>query len=882
MTARNRSLLWTAVAEALRTRSRNPSLRRSQRRSLEFIAERLPHHGVLVADEVGLGKTRIACEVMAAVMECGGRTAVVVPPGLIYQWEAEFERFITMNPRRDVRHLRRFEDLFGGSFPILTRNRLALISHQFRVPVIRANSPTRHRLPWMVRWCLGERWFGATGWQAGCADREEEWAAAEHLARWLSQDVEDMLRDLPDLRPWHEEHRRLPEKIRGEAGRPLLGKLMGSLIGPVDLLVIDEAHKSRDDAKQPYKLLGRLLQDILVRSKASRSLALTATPVELNVDQWHDLLERVGFPRHHTASAGIGEAIAGFGKALRQASEAPDVPERLERLETASARFTEALRGIVCRRRRIREPDMLALLKKMRDARLDATGAHPHRQYSVEPILLESLTEEWRHAAVALEAAGAASRGAGDGTSSRRIDSRYPSGLPCFDVEVDAPPKPPAQADADAAKSYRAQYWRHVAQQAVTTPAHAGDNPLWRHPRVRAALARIEHWLGTECAGTPEKVLVFGRFTAPMKALQTMVNARHVVRCLDRGQPVLVHHDLRLGALLAAYAELRREDETKKEEEKKTLTGTLAGRELSDEALLDMADVAHKTYGDLRDSLARTVQEEFLSTLPGASLVKQLNRKQVGLVLRQLRTDVLDHLLTASRVPKSTRAPIIRDVAREVWIGYLRGSLDPHAPRQEAEEAAARRKDDDDGDLNRSAGTLCPDTFVDLVVGGEEAGQHSQLCRLMDGEMAQSRRRMVQTAFNRTYSYPRVLIAQSMVGREGLNLHEACRVVLLFHPEWNPAVMEQQIGRVDRIGSRWERLADVWKRGKLAKFPYLHVESLVFQGTYDQYQHDRLEQRRKAMNAQLFGALLDERVLDRVPSRWRQRLADAAPDFTKH
>ncbi len=264
-----------------------------------------------------------------------------------------------------------------------------------------------------------------------------------------------------------------------------------------------------------------------------------------------------------------------------------------------------------------------------------------------------------------------------------------------------------------------------------------------------------------------------------------MVNARHVVRCLDREQPVLVHHDLRPGALLAAYAELRREDETKKE--KKTLTGALAGRELSDEALFDMADAAHKTYGDLRESLGRTIQEEFLSTLPGASLVEQLDREQMGRVLRQLRTDVLDHLLTASMVPESTRAPSIRTLAREVWTGYLRGSLDPHAPRQEAEEAAARREDDGDGDdLNRSAGTLCPDTFVDLVVGGAEAGQHSQLCRLMDGDMAQARRRMVQTAFNRTYSYPRVLIAQSLVGREGLNLHEACRVVLLFHSEWNP------------------------------------------------------------------------------------------------
>jgi hypothetical protein len=51
------------------------------------------------------------------------------------------------------------------------------------------------------------------------------------------------------------------------------------------------------------------------------------------------------------------------------------------------------------------------------------------------------------------------------------------------------------------------------------------------------------------------------------------------------------------------------------------------------------------------------------------------------------------------------------------------------------------------------------------------------------------------------------------VGREGLNLHESCRIVVQFHAEWNPAVIEQQIGRVDRKGSRCEQLAQAWLEG---------------------------------------------------------------------
>lgn len=52
-------------------------------------------------------------------------------------------------------------------------------------------------------------------------------------------------------------------------------------------------------------------------------------------------------------------------------------------------------------------------------------------------------------------------------------------------------------------------------------------------------------------------------------------------------------------------------------------------------------------------------------------------------------------------------------------------------------------------------------------------------------------------------------------------------------PEWNPAVV-QQIGRVDRVGSRWEQLvaaadAQVWREAP----PRIEILPIVFKGTYD-------------------------------------------------
>jgi superfamily II DNA or RNA helicase len=46
-----------------------------------------------------------------------------------------------------------------------------------------------------------------------------------------------------------------------------------------------------------------------------------------------------------------------------------------------------------------------------------------------------------------------------------------------------------------------------------------------------------------------------------------------------------------------------------------------------------------------------------------------------------------------------------------------------------------------------------------------------------------------------------VLLATDAAG-EGLNLHEACRLVINLELPWNPMRLEQRIGRVDRIGQR--------------------------------------------------------------------------------
>jgi ERCC4-related helicase len=76
--------------------------------------------------------------------------------------------------------------------------------------------------------------------------------------------------------------------------------------------------------------------------------------------------------------------------------------------------------------------------------------------------------------------------------------------------------------------------------------------------------------------------------------------------------------------------------------------------------------------------------------------------------------------------------------------------------------------------------------------------------RLANGEVRQETRRRLLLTFN-TPLFPEILIASSVMA-EGVDLHLNCRYVIHHDLCWNPSTLEQRSGRVDRIGSKAERL----------------------------------------------------------------------------
>jgi len=89
-------------------------------------------------------------------------------------------------------------------------------------------------------------------------------------------------------------------------------------------------------------------------------------------------------------------------------------------------------------------------------------------------------------------------------------------------------------------------------------------------------------------------------------------------------------------------------------------------------------------------------------------------------------------------------------------------------------------------------------------------------------------------------SSPLVLIA-SPKAQEGIDLHHYCRHVVLFDLTWNPAAMEQRIGRVHRLGG-------IRKAGEKVIVVYCFQN-----GTYEQVMATRVQQRCEMMRV-LLGA----------------------------
>ncbi|NMV37877.1 helicase-related protein [Ralstonia insidiosa] len=862
----------------------DPLWRANQHASLRWMAQRLREEpGVLVADEVGLGKTRLAVALAVCVAASGGRVAVLIPPGLAYQWQDEelpgflkhlSELSLPWLPN-DLPHrfLRTYADLFANEnddedagnsgdnspYPLADAFPILFISHGFGLPPVgKVVNQELWALPYLARKAAGFDAYGAG--KLLVSPMQER--AAQYIGERGSAGLRRRLGAATLGKP-------APETFKDDQRAELFQDMIGELLGDFDLLIIDEAHKSRAGAtlslaeKQAQgKLrsrLTKLIDRILMpdsRAKPSKRVALTATPMELGVDQWKAIFSRLGLGADRIVTlSGVVERYANAVDELRSGSQ-----DEITELREAAGEFQRKLRDIVTRRLWRDHP----LVKRYAELPGVPNSAHPHREYITHSLAPASLRPDERRKLALSEALAAAARGASVGHELKTAGIRFSQALPHLPEALrnaDGEGKKLDKGDeavtvvgsvedpATQARLQRCEYWRTVAE--LEDSEQLGDvgvDPrfaLQWHPRVREAVRLIEELAGGRKG---EKVLVFGEYLASLHALNRSLNIRHYLRHMRDEKPIPLPLGVR--AVDPDMQRWRLDPEFG--------LSTMSAQQFATKAEAFTTQYERERE-QLRNVCSRVVEE--------AGLDSKLSVEQIGVLTTWLVQQLcVEDQLWAVDVPDE------RDSVRTEARNRLASLRDPD-PLEDTDEQKANR---DVLSWSRIVDQLKDD--LQRNERGDYVFRMSPFAQLMIGDTPQATRRARQGTFNHPSLNPRVLLGQASVMSEGLNLHRACRTVVLFHLDWNPGRIEQQIGRVDRQNSAWMIACEDALQNRVTP-PKLEVYTLAVQGTYDDLRSSVVQERIDLLRAQLFGEVLPLERLVQLPPQSQKLISDIRIDF---
>ncbi|MFG1285138.1 helicase-related protein [Xanthobacter autotrophicus] len=860
---------WDRVAEMLNAQAAKAEdlgdekalLDEGQRASIRVIAGRLREgrRALLVADEVGMGKTRIAAALIDAVRQCGGRTAIVMPAGLGAQWQAElrlfdssdrtllplrsYESFIRgfgsdgdddlaagWQKRRDerLRDRRQQRELPNGNW---RDEKILMISHAFAR--MSFPEPANGDLPWR-RELMPALEALSKGRRRNMRDGGRGERRSTHRAAHAALETFDIQSlQIGPARDW----RRVSSEEYRRAVLPVIGRALGRF----DLVVIDEAHKARGEESSLSRILGPLIWEC----EDPFRLGLTATPVELDADQWRNTLKRLVAPQgaatddgaDDNALSALEKPISDYATTAKRLQTEPLCEALVAKFEQDAKAFSDALGPYVIRRDKRSDKELVAFREK------HGVDYRDIRTVSVAPA---EMGRDWLRAFCAAETLSILPQ-TDRSMKRRRLTIETGHGLDKLILE---PGATEAVSDLD--------FWSRNA----LLPEGAN---IFEHPAIRAAVKTIE-------AATAEgrKVLVFGTLVSPLQALTRLLDARAMLRHLAEGRhwPARRVHAGTEDALRAA---LRAPD---------CPSGAPASIDEVSRLLEERYGAVHRKRRAGLRAMHREIIARARDGHESAMLILQIwPEGDPGELFGESRTalflEALEGRLARRPQARGTGEPIDWTAAQLLQEAQaLISELTEGAGDGFAEERS-------DGTLSRDASLLqlLSSHLVDY------SGHEGNFARLLYGQTPPQTRRLLQAAFNREGSWPMVLVAQSTVGREGLNLHEECRTVVLLHAEWNPGVVEQQIGRVDRKNSRFlkDYHAGVWRKNGLSP-PRIEIHCIQMDGGYDSHHWAVLRERWASLRAQLHGDVVATK--DRAQDRTNAELADlikrlerATPDF---
>jgi ERCC4-related helicase len=800
-----------------------------QRRTAAEILRRFDRWpGIVLADEVGLGKTYVALAVavsVAARPDNEGPVVVMVPSSVGPKWPREWDTF-KEKCLRDGPEVRATPETItsGSDFfkllddPVSRSHDIVFLSHRaltaslkdplvqlaivrkalsrpslraqraafprwasrvlrsgnaLREPVVAALMQTPPR-----RW--GRAWASAT--DEPLDDDPVPEAILDALDRIDLSTLVEACRGIP-LRT----SPRLTERLRdvGIELRRAVNAVWAEGLRLADLhlplLILDEAHH----AKNPGTMLAKLFSDSADRDEAEllsgpladvfdRMLFLTATPLQLAHRElievlrrfegirWRDL-DRVAYAKQidnleqaldSTQAASLRLDRVWGSLAPKELADAPgewwERPKGVELPPTlaAVADHVSEVRRRVGAAERLLRPLVIRHSRSGRDNRRQVLSGRAisdptdpgRRGLGIEG----SATLPFLLAARAQSLVLAEGRRGG-----KRGRALFAEGLASsFEAYAKTRTCEPGEDVIDDAKrgpvaAHTQEIEWYLKQIELALPSE--DQGVWsEHPKISATVNRaVELWQADE------KVLVFCFYRATGRALR-----EHISRRLD--QVILEQARRQLGGATGTVEDVRKALDLR-----------------SDRFFDPDAPVTKIANRELRAALRGRVEEE-------------RRGEWVAVMLRFLRTPsfIVRHIglkgSAADAFLRALREPDRTGRSLRQRLHAFAAFLADRTPGERAELLSHLQK-------------------LESGIRARDGERQLPNVRLANGELDAVTRERLLRGFNSPF-LPEILIASSVMA-EGVDLHLNCRHVIHHDLDWNPSVIEQRTGRLDRLGS---------------------------------------------------------------------------------
>lgn len=817
-----------------------------QRRTASDILRRLQtQEGVILADQVGMGKTYVALAVAASCIlstRKPGRVVIFVPAAVAEKWVREWSKFSEslLEPNTGIRcvnqpirsgeeFLKKLDDNNENHEHILVVTHTALTASlkdtfiqlallYYATRGVEGVAELRERIakwsdglgglirnaqftPERVRALLQTTpaqwqacWLQLTGKEL--PDNPVPEALSKALKGPILQNLRAAIRGLP-VRSSADIKRRLEDarKALTTATQATWKLLLSSTDLDLPLLIIDEAHR----LKNPRTQISQLFAERTGGEDAGaicgifrRMLFLTATPFELGHSELIEVLNRMAAvrPLNSVPAKTLESRLEALKKTLTYAqvyarkfddawgrivrddltlfdSWGPSAPAP-EEITPAAREAWEQAKFAVRSRQEMNNAIKPWVIRHERESRrayhpgaaiMEKGTSHGGIRIADEqalPFLLAA-----RAQSVALDDKSARPHFAYGIASSYEAFRRLGSGQPgdVKDSDVSTEDREPVEAEAtiqrqeaDAVRWYRDEIDR----------ALGNANALANHPKVRATIEKAAQlWL------EGEKCLIFCWFIRTGEAIERALANRidELILKTARNALRLESDDATRGALENLSKRLFRREQPSYQWIRTHLVNALKEPSGDDEAVVDLvvdAAIRHlrtPSYLIRYTALSPNMTEEDVW-----SGISHANRNGIVLLKRW-----------------QSFAQRLAQVRRRIKV--------VGANEQQGSEFARIRDallgtQGEDDELHQRGASLYP-------------------VRRAHGGTARHIRERLIALFNTPFS-PDLLVASSVMG-EGIDLHHECRFVIHHDLDWNPSVLEQRTGRLDRIGALAQR-----------------------------------------------------------------------------